>query len=62
MNSRGLSFREIARRSEVDPSQVWRVLNGRSNPSYGTLKKLAAGMGLTLEYATTLLGISWKRA
>jgi transcriptional regulator with XRE-family HTH domain len=44
-----IGIRELARRSELSPSYVSMVLNGKRQPSVCSSRKLAKAMGLSLE-------------
>ena len=43
---RGLTQRELARRSGTDVSWLSRLESGSSNPAWGTVRRLAAAMGM----------------
>jgi hypothetical protein len=45
----------LARASGVDPSTIYRCLAGEATPRPGTLRKLAAGAGLSLPFVEALL-------
>src|SRR5205823_3047886 len=45
---RGLSQRELARRSGLDPAEVSRILGGRSQPRIPTAQKLAQALDAEL--------------
>ena len=60
MNEKSLSYRDVGAVAGVSAGQVWRVLNGESNPTFGTLKGIALGLGITVERLTELLGIEWE--
>jgi DNA-binding phage protein len=48
--SRGLSLTEIARRSGIDPASLSRLEAGKnSNPTFETLSRYAAALGLRLD-------------
>ena len=66
MSSHQMTFRSIALVAvgagfEVDSAQVWRILRGRSNPTYDTLIGISRGMGVTMEWLVETLGIEWKK-
>lgn len=43
-----LSQRDLARRVELDPSQMSRLEKGKANPSWGTVKRIAAALDVEL--------------
>lgn len=43
-----LNQRTLARRLELDPSQMSRLEKGRLNPSWGTVKRIASALDVTL--------------
>ena len=45
---KGLTQSALARRVGLDPSQVSRLEKGRGNPRWGTAKRIAVGLGVTL--------------
>lgn len=45
---KGLTQSALARRVGLDPSQVSRLEKGRGNPRWGTAKRIAIGLGMTL--------------
>jgi gp16 family phage-associated protein len=45
---RGLTQSALARRVGLDPSQVSRLEKGKGNPRWGTAKRIAIGLGITL--------------
>jgi DNA-binding phage protein len=48
--SRGLSLTEIARRSGIDPASLSRLETGKNpNPTFETLSRYAAALGLRLD-------------
>ncbi|MDI3340721.1 MAG: helix-turn-helix transcriptional regulator [Sphaerobacter sp.] len=49
---RGWTLADLAHRAGVSRSQVWRVEQGRSVPSYLTLARLAAALGVEVTYFT----------
>ena len=44
-----LSSHELARRCNLDPSHVSRILRGERKPSIGVAKTLAAALGMSLD-------------
>jgi len=45
----GLSQSELARRAKITPAMIVMIENGkRPNPSLGTVRKLASGLGITI--------------
>jgi transcriptional regulator with XRE-family HTH domain len=53
------TYRDIAKDSGVDVAQVWRVLCGKSNPTYSTARSLAQALGVSLDDFVGMLGIKW---
>jgi transcriptional regulator with XRE-family HTH domain len=43
-----LTQRALARRMEINPSQISRLEKGNENPSWATVKRVAAALGVTL--------------
>jgi len=43
-----LTQNDLAERAELHPSRVSRIENGRDNPRWGTVKRVAAGLGVSL--------------
>lgn len=43
-----LSQRELAQKMEIDPSQMSRLEHGDANPTYGTARRIAAALDVTL--------------
>lgn len=43
-----LSQKDLARRMELDPSQMSRLEHGDANPSWGTVRRIAAALEVTL--------------
>jgi transcriptional regulator with XRE-family HTH domain len=43
-----LNQNDLARLVELDPSQMSRLERGTSNPSWGTVRRIAAALGVTL--------------
>ena len=44
----GLTQKELAERTGIAQADISRIENGSGNPSLKTLRRLAAGMGMTL--------------
>jgi transcriptional regulator with XRE-family HTH domain len=44
----GLSQRDLAQRVELDPSQMSRLEHGDANPSWGTIRRIAAALEVTM--------------
>ena len=44
-----LTQKELARRAELDPSQVSEFENGKGNPRWGTARRMAGALGVTLD-------------
>jgi transcriptional regulator with XRE-family HTH domain len=49
-----LTQNALAQRARIHPSRVSRIENGRDNPRWGTVRRLAAGLGVSLEELATL--------
>lgn len=47
--SQNLTQQELAERTGIDRADISKIENGNANPSLRTLKRLANGMGMTLE-------------
>jgi ribosome-binding protein aMBF1 (putative translation factor) len=47
--SKNLTSAELARRCEMERSNIARIETGRTNPSLFVLKKLSVGLGIELE-------------
>lgn len=45
----GLTQRELARRSEVDPSQISEIENGKGNPRWASARRIAAALEIGLD-------------
>ena len=43
-----LTQRTLAERVELDPSRISRIENGKDNPQWGTVRKVAGGLGVSL--------------
>ena len=43
-----LNQNDLARLVELDPSQMSRLEQGAANPSWGTVRRIAAALGVTL--------------
>lgn len=43
-----LSQRDLAQRVDLDPSQMSRLEHGDANPTYRTVRRIAAALGVTL--------------
>lgn len=43
-----LTQQELARRTQLSPSQVSKIENGKGNPRWGTTKRIAAVLGIEL--------------
>lgn len=43
-----LTQNALARRAEIHPSRVSRIENGRDNPRWGTVRRVADGLGVSL--------------
>jgi len=43
-----LTQNALAQRAQLHPSRVSRIENGRDNPRWGTVRRLAAGLGVSL--------------
>jgi len=43
-----LTQNALAKRAQLHPSRVSRIENGRDNPRWGTVRRLAAGLGVSL--------------
>ncbi|HEX8051032.1 MAG TPA: helix-turn-helix transcriptional regulator [Solirubrobacterales bacterium] len=46
----GLTQSALAKRVGLDPSQVSRLEKGRGNPRWGTVRRIAVGLGVSLAY------------
>lgn len=44
----GLSQKDLAQRLGLDPSQMSRLEHGDANPTWGTVKRIAAALDVTL--------------
>jgi transcriptional regulator with XRE-family HTH domain len=44
----GLTQSALARRVGLDPSQVCRLEKGKGNPRWGTIRRVAVGLGVSL--------------
>jgi transcriptional regulator with XRE-family HTH domain len=51
---KGLTQSGLARRVGLDPSQVSRLEKGKGNPRWGTAKRIAVGLGVTLAELATV--------
>ncbi|MFP5041616.1 helix-turn-helix domain-containing protein [Parasediminibacterium sp. JCM 36343] len=47
-DAKGMSMEEFANTCDMEKSQVYRIENGKTNPSLTTLNELAAGLGIKL--------------
>lgn len=47
--SKNLTQKQLAERTGINQADISKLENGTSNPSVNLLKKLAAGMGMTLK-------------
>lgn len=45
----GLTRSEMARRAQLDPSQLWRIETGRATPREDTAIRLARAVGVPLD-------------
>lgn len=52
--ARGLSQEKVARRSGLHLTWINRVENGHTNPTWGSIKRLAAALAVTLGELATL--------
>ncbi len=43
---KGLSQEELGHRAEIHPTWVSHVESGRNNPAWGTVRRIAAGLGI----------------
>lgn len=46
--AKGLSQKETALSSKMDPAQYSRIENGKTDPSYSTIEKIAKALGVEL--------------
>lgn len=61
-NAAGLTQADVAERGGLSPSFVGRVETGEVNPTWGNVRRLAKGLGVTLdELAAEAEGVEWKR-
>jgi transcriptional regulator with XRE-family HTH domain len=44
----GISQKALARRAGIDPSEVHGLEAGKNNPQWGTVKRIAAGLGTSI--------------
>lgn len=47
--SRGITQKELSRRTGITQSDISKLENGNANPSIKTLRRLASGMGMKME-------------
>jgi transcriptional regulator with XRE-family HTH domain len=47
-DERGLKQYELARAADVDPSVISHLELGHSNPAWGTIKRVATGLGVAV--------------
>lgn len=45
---RGVRQNEVARASDLEPALLSHIVNGRGNPTWGTLSRISAGLGVPL--------------
>jgi transcriptional regulator with XRE-family HTH domain len=45
----GLSQVELGSRAELHPSSISKIENGRADPSWGNLRRIAKGLGVPLD-------------
>jgi transcriptional regulator with XRE-family HTH domain len=50
----GLTQNALAKRVGLDPSQVSRLEKGRGNPRWGTVRRVALGLGISLAELATV--------
>lgn len=50
----GLTQSALAKRVGLDPSQVSRLEQGKGNPRWGTVRRIAAGLGVSLADLATV--------
>jgi transcriptional regulator with XRE-family HTH domain len=50
----GLSQADLASRCELDPSWIGRIETGQANPTWGNVRRIAAGLGVPLEEVAEL--------
>jgi transcriptional regulator with XRE-family HTH domain len=50
----GLTQSALAKRVGLDPSQVSRLEKGKGNPRWGTVKRIAVGLGVSLAELATV--------
>ena len=43
------SYRDFANKNDIEPKIYWRVEQGKSDFKYSTLKRVVAGLGMTVE-------------
>jgi transcriptional regulator with XRE-family HTH domain len=53
----GLSQEEVARRGNVSLTHITRLENGRSNPTYKILERIATGLGVSSAELFSLAGV-----
>jgi transcriptional regulator with XRE-family HTH domain len=50
----GLTQNALAQRAGLHPSRVSRIENGRDNPRWGTVRRIADGLGVSLKELATV--------
>lgn len=50
----GLTQSALAKRVGLDPSQVSRLEKGKGNPRWGTVRRIAGGLGVSLAELATV--------
>lgn len=58
----GLSQEEVAERGDFVLTHISRLENGRGNPTYRILEKIAAGLGVTCAEIFSLAGVFARRS
>jgi DNA-binding XRE family transcriptional regulator len=61
LKERNLNYATVAQGMGMSYTQVWRVMNGKTNPSYTTLRSMAVVLGVTIDSLMELLGIKWRK-
>jgi transcriptional regulator with XRE-family HTH domain len=49
MSERGLTYRELAARTNLSAQTVWNIANDVNSPTLNSLRELARGLGVTVE-------------
>lgn len=52
----GLSQKELAKRAGISPSGLCRIESGDYDPSWGNMRKVATGLGVSMETLAEIAG------